>query len=77
MGTLAAMAVGALSPRVLDVDGAAQYLGGICWTGRDLMAAGRLRRVRLPGAGSADLRKVLLDVRDLDAMIEGSKDSGS
>ena len=72
---IATAAVGALAPRLLDLGGAARYLGGIStWSVRDLLDTGRLHRVRLPGAGTSDFRRVLIDVRELDALIAASKD---
>ena len=60
----------ALSPRLLDLDAAAAYLGGLStWTVRDLIANGTLRRVRVPGTNGEDLRRVLLDRQDLDELI--------
>ncbi len=63
----------ALQPRLLDRARAAAYLA----VSRDVVdgyiSAGVLRRVRLPGAAGGDLRRVLLDVRDLDGLIERSK----
>jgi hypothetical protein len=64
----------ALAPRVLDVDGAAHYLGVSSWSIRDLYASGRLARVRLPLEGDRELRRLLFDRRDLDQLIEASKD---
>jgi hypothetical protein len=59
-----------LSPRLLDVGGAARYLGMSPWTVRDLETAGVLRRVRVPLLGTRELRKVLFDRADLDRIIE-------
>jgi hypothetical protein len=67
-------AVAPLTPRLLDVGGAARYLSVAEDTIRDLDARGALRRIRLPGAGDRDLKRVLFDVRDLDALIERVKD---
>ena len=63
-----------LMPRLLDVRGAAAYLGVSTWTIRDLDTAGRLPRVRLTLA-DRECRRVLFDVRDLDRLIEVSKDA--
>src|SRR5262245_40785146 len=63
-----------LTPRLLDVDAAAAYLGVSQWTIRDLDAAGHLRRVRLPLPGGKELRRLLFDRSDLDRLIERSKD---
>lgn len=52
----------ATAPRLLDVAGAAPYLGVSPWAVRALLEAGRLPRVRLPVAGAIELRRVLLDV---------------
>jgi hypothetical protein len=64
-----------LPPRLVDVEGAAQYLGRVStWTVRDLHASGRLPRVRLPLEGDRELRRLLFDVRDLDRLIDASKE---
>jgi len=63
--------------RLLDVDGAALYLGVSAWTIRDLFAAGRLARVTLPYADTdprGEVRRLLFDVRDLDALIDRAKE---
>jgi excisionase family DNA binding protein len=60
--------------RLLDVAEAATYLSVSPWTIKDLVAAGRLPRVRLPLGADRDLRRLLVDVRDLDALIDGSKE---
>ncbi len=74
-GTLASQAIGPVSPRLLDLDGAARYLAVSPWTIRDLEAAGTLRRVRVPVANGGELRKVLFDRTDLDHLIEVWKDA--
>src|SRR5262249_54869305 len=61
--------VGAVEPRLIDLEGAARFLSVSVWTVRDLMATGELRRVWLPSGG----RRVLLDVRDLHRLVEVSK----
>lgn len=66
-------AVAPLRPRLVDVAGAARYLSVGDDTIRDFDSRGVLRRVRLPGPGTADLRRVLFDVRDLDRLIEHHK----
>jgi hypothetical protein len=69
--------VDAVTPRLLDVDQAARYYGDVSvWTIRDLVASGRLPRVRLPLAGEREVRRLLIDVRDLDRLIELGKESG-
>lgn len=69
-----ASALLAVGPRLLNVRGAGEYLGVSGWTIRDLIAAGKLRRVLIPGANGRDLRRVLLDRADLDALIDRWKD---
>ena len=65
-----------LTPRLLDTESAARYLGGVSvWALRDLEAAGHLPRVRLPLPGGRELRRILYDVTDLDRLIERSKDT--
>src|SRR5262245_1964637 len=63
-----------VTPRLLDVEAAARYLGVSAWTIRDLDAAGHLPRVRLPLPGGKELRRLLFDRTDLDRLIERSKD---
>ena len=70
-----ALASQATAPRLLDVAGAAAYLSVSSWTIRDLLAAGRLPRVRLPLAGDRECRRVLLDRADLDRLIDASKEA--
>jgi len=68
--------VAPLAPRLVDLEGADQYLGGVSsWTVRDLIDNGTLARVRLPLPGGRELRRVLVDVRDLDALVAGAKDA--
>jgi hypothetical protein len=61
---------GTLAPRLLDVEATAAYLGVSTWTVRDLAAAGRIHRVVIPTAGQRDLRRLLFDRLELDALIE-------
>ena len=63
-----------VTPRLLDVDGAAAYLGVSAWTIRDLDAGGHLPRVRLPLPGGKELRRLLYDRTDLDRLVDRSKD---
>lgn len=70
-----AWATQAPAPRLLDLAGAASYLSVSVWTIRDLIAAGKLARVRLPLPGGAELRKVLLDREDLDRLVVAAKDA--
>jgi hypothetical protein len=61
-------------PRLLDIAGAAAYLGGISpWTIRDLIANGTLKRVRVPLPNGGELRRVLLDREDLDRLVTSWK----
>jgi len=55
---------------LFDVDRAAAYFGVSPWTVRDLEAAGTIKRVRVPLPGGRELRKLLFDKADLDALIE-------
>jgi excisionase family DNA binding protein len=53
---------------------AAAYLGVSKWTVRDWISAGDLPAVKLPARGDQErLRRVLVDVQDLDRLIEQSK----
>ncbi len=60
--------------RLLDVDSAASYLGLSPWTVRDLVGAGTLPRVRIPLPKGGELRRLLFDRADLDALILSWKD---
>lgn len=73
-GALAVTAGAPLPPRLLDLRATAAYLGVSCWTVRDLEAAGTLRRVRVPLPGNGELRKLLFDRADLDALVEAWKE---
>lgn len=79
--------VGRLAPRLLDLHGAAAYLGISYWACRDYVFAGLLPRVVMPcaqqrrkdgavirKAGDRSMRRILIDVRDLDNLIERSKE---
>lgn len=62
-----------IAPRLLDVDGAARYLGNVSkWTIRALVERGELQPVRLPSVrhSGENGRRLLFDVRDLDVAIE-------
>ena len=65
-------------PRLVSLTEAASYLRVSVWTVRDWAAAGIVRRVRLPGSANnrttGSLHRILFDVRDLDALVERSKD---
>lgn len=76
---LADQAAATVSPagaRLLGVRAAAGYLGIGTRMVHELRASGRLRPVRLPLAGDAEVRRLLFDVRDLDALVEASKEPG-
>jgi excisionase family DNA binding protein len=67
------------SRRLLSVHEAAAYLGMSHWTVRDLLHAGTIKPVRLwlgkdrDGRDRGDVRRILVDRRDLDELIERSK----
>jgi excisionase family DNA binding protein len=64
---------GCVPSRLTDLHGAAEYLGVSYWTVRDLVSAGEIPTVQPPaptGRRGQRLRRVLLDIRDLDAVIE-------
>ena len=52
--------------RLLSVRDAAEYLGRTEWAMRDLVWRGRIPAVKID-------RRVMIDLRDLDALIESSK----
>ncbi len=62
-----------VAARLLDIEAAAQYLGGVSpWTLRALIADGHLHPVRLPSVrhrGETG-RRLLLDKRELDAAVD-------
>jgi hypothetical protein len=62
-----------VSSRLLSLHGAADYLGLSYWAVRDLVHAGTLKPVRLPLGSGRDLRRILIDRRDLDALVDESK----
>jgi hypothetical protein len=61
--------------RLLDLAATATYLGLAPWTVRELEWRGVLRRVRVPLPNGGEVRKLLFDVRDLDALIDRWKDA--
>jgi len=71
--TVVCEAVGHIPPRLLDLKGAAAYLGVSPWTIRDLEASGTLRRVNVPLGMGKDLRKLLFDREELDQIVDSWK----
>ena len=65
------------APRVLDLRAGAKYLGISYWSLRDLVLGGHVPAVRLPcprvGNGRI-MRRLLVDRRDLDDLIERSRE---
>ena len=68
------------SPRLVDLHVAATYLGVSFWTVRDYVLQGLIPKVELPALRPREgdqrrrvLRRVVVDVRDLDAFVEGRK----
>ena len=59
-----------ITPRLLNLRAAANYLGVSPWTIRDLEARGVLKRVTVPLPGGAELRKLLFDKLELDRLID-------
>jgi hypothetical protein len=70
-----------VSQRLVDLDTAANYLGVSYWTARDYVVVQRLiPQVDLPALQPREgerrrggLRRVVVDLRDLDAFIESRK----
>ncbi len=60
--------------RLLDLAAAAEYLSLSTWTVRELVNAGVLPRVRVP-IPNGEVRRLLFDVVDLDALIGQWKDA--
>ena len=71
--TVVSAALGHIPPRLLDLKGAAAYLGVSPWTIRDLESRGTLRRVNVPLGMGKDLRKLLFDREDLDQLVDSWK----
>jgi len=61
--------------RLLSANEAAKYLGISYWTLRELVWSGALPMVRLPNKSGGWCRRILIDKRDLDQLIERSKES--
>jgi hypothetical protein len=71
-----AWSVAPLRARLLDLDGAARYLALKPWHVRDLIRTGALARVSVPlgpdrrgRRANGRLRRVLVDVEDLDCLV--------
>lgn len=65
--------------RLLGLRTGAAYIGLSYWTFRALVASGTLPSLQLPSPRAGDGRaigSVLVDVRDLDALIDTRKGSG-
>ncbi len=62
-----------ITPRLLNLRAAANYLGVSPWTIRDLEAKRILKRVTVPLPGGTELRKLLFDKVELDRLIEAWK----
>jgi excisionase family DNA binding protein len=62
--------------RLLDLHEAGNYLGVSYWTVRDLTQAGVIPIVRMPNARrkGESVRRVLIDVQDLDVLIASWKE---
>jgi excisionase family DNA binding protein len=58
---------------LLSIDEVGIYLGVSPWTIRDLVAAGQLRPVRLPGIGGKEIRRLLFDRHQLDQLVESAQ----
>jgi hypothetical protein len=69
-----------IARRLLDIKGAAEYLGVSHWTVRDYIASGKIRTVPMPALTPRDgdrprasMRRVLVDRVDLDAFVDSLK----
>ena len=65
------------APRVLNLRDGAKYLGISYWSLRDLVIGGHVPVVRLPCPRSPNgriMRRLLVDRRDLDALIDRSRE---
>ena len=63
--------------RLMDLRTAAAYLGCSYWTLRDLVVSGHVPAVRIPSPRATDgraMRRILIDTRDLDTLIERWKE---
>src|SRR2546428_11755523 len=59
-----------ITPRLLNLRAAANYLGVSPWTIRDLEGKGVLKRVTVPLPSGTELRKLLFDKLELDRLID-------
>jgi len=57
-----------VGPRLLSLKAGAEYLGLTVWALRERIWAGQIPVVRFPGG-----RKMFLDIKDLDALVERNK----
>jgi len=63
-----------IHPRLLGLSDSARYLGNVSpWVVRQLMDTGVISPVRPTLPGEVSIRRLLFDVRDLDALIERAK----
>ena len=74
----------AFVPRLLDLHGAAHYLGVSYWMMRDLVNGGQIQakrlpclytwnaqlKTRVPAKHGASVRRILIDRKDLDAFVD-------
>jgi hypothetical protein len=72
-GTEVQTTVVPLSPRLLDLPTAANYLGLSVWTVREMEHSGILPRIRLPTLNGY-IHKLLFDKHDLDILIDHCKE---
>ena len=63
-----------LPPRVLGVSDSGRYISVCDSIVRILYHNGTLQRVRIPLPNGGEVRKLLFDVRDLDALVERWKE---
>ena len=64
--------------RLLDLNAAARYLAVSYWTMRDLVNVGIIPTVKLPRPRARDgkvIRRILIDRKDLDIIIEQNKET--
>jgi len=73
-----------VAPRLVDIEGAAKYLGISYWVARDYIASGKIQTVTLPGMKPREgerpkrsLRRILIDIRDLDKFVDDAKASAT